>query len=282
MARVGFKKNYPAGTFDLAAMQSLFGHIKTFVANAGFNILLDTADAIDFIRMDAPAGTADDDIPHWALTFADMNPYGGLYTYPVYGNHYQDPNAYASMNTLFLSGWLGSVVPELTIWFAADGAEGWWWINGSAVEPESPSGLEIRFAYAGTTSRRYPADMHKGLCARYGIWDPWGDWKPAYSKKEDGTLINNPWTGTWSPFGQGWSYNGQRHLGSPLPKMAVPQFPSRDGYITACILGEFREILILTDGYAQEEEVVPGWIAFVGGKWDQPYAVPAPANFVLL
>lgn len=65
-----------------------------------------------------------------------------------------------------------------------------------------------------------------------------------------------------------------------MPKMAVPQFPNRDGDIGACILGEFNEILVLTDGYAQEETVVPGWVAMTGDEWDQPYAVPTPAQFV--
>lgn len=81
---------------------------------------------------------------------------------------------------------------------------------------------------------------------------------------------------------QGWTNNGKRHAGSPMPKMAVPQFPNRDGGISACVLGEFNEILILTDGYAAEEIVVPGWVAMVGDERDQPYAVPAPASFTVL
>ena len=137
----------------------------------------------------------------------------------------------------------------------------------------------MRFAVAGATSRRYPSDTHQGLCARYGIWDAWGDWEPAYAKDEDGVIDTYPWTGTWSPFGEGWTFNGKRHAGSLVPKMAVPQFPNRDGGISACILGEFNEILVLTDGYAQEEVVVPGWIAMIGDEWDQPYAVPAPPQF---
>ena len=63
----------------------------------------------------------------------------------------------------------------------------------------------MRFAYVGATSRRYPSDIHQGLCARYGIWDAWGDWEPAYAKDEDGVIDMYPWTGTWSPFGEGWS-----------------------------------------------------------------------------
>ena len=279
MARVGFKKTWAAGTFDKAAVQTLFGYLKTFVASAGFNVLLDSVDGIDFIRMGSTAGTANDDVPHWAFSFQDQDPYGAILAYPVYGNDYLDANAYAHSYTIAHSGWVGSPSPEITIWFASDGAAGWWWMHGTAVDAESATGVTMRFAYAGVTSRRYPSDTHQGLCARYGIWDAWGDWEPAYAKDEDGVIDMYPWTGTWSPFGEGWSFNGKRHAGSPMPKMAVPQFPNRDGGISACILGEFNEILILTDGYAQEEVVVPGWIAMIGDEWDQPYAVPAPPQF---
>jgi hypothetical protein len=64
--------------------------------------------------------------------------------------------------------------------------------------------------------------------------------------------------------------------------MAVPQFPNRDYDIAACILGEFNEILVLTDGYTQEESVIPGWVAMTGSEWNQPYAVPAPEAFTQL
>ena len=278
MARVGFKKTYPAGSFNKAAVQTLLGHLKTYVANAGFNVLLDAADGIDLIRMGAPAGTADDDTPHWAFSFIDWGEHGGIQAWPVFGNAYNDPAALTRPNTIASSGWVNTA-QDLTIWFAADGVAGWWWLHGVEVDVNSATGVSMRFAYAGTTSRRYPADTHQGLCARYGIWDAWGDWEPAYAKDEDGVIDTSPWTGTWSPFGEGWSFNGKRHPGSAMPKMAVPQFPNRDGSISACILGEFNEILALTDGYAQEETVVPGWIAMIGDEWDQPYAVPAPVQF---
>lgn len=279
MPRVGFKKTWAAGTFDKAAVQALFAHLKTYVTNAGFNVLLDTVDGIDFIRLGSPAGTSDDDVPHWAFSFQDQDPYGAIFAYPVYGNDYLDANAYAHNYTIVHSAWVGNPSPEITVWFAADGAAGWWWLHASQVDTNSTTGVSMRFAAAGATSRRYPSDTHQGLCARYGIWDAWGDWEPAYAKDEDGVIDTYPWTGTWSPFGEGWTFNGKRHAGSPVPKMAVPQFPNRDGGISACILGEFNEILILTDGYAQEEVVVPGWIAMIGDEWDQPYAVPTPVQF---
>jgi hypothetical protein len=139
----------------------------------------------------------------------------------------------------------------------------------------------MSFSCASVTTRRYPADQHQGLSTRYGLWDAWGDFYPAYALNGDGTQNLWPWTGTWSPFGEGWDFNGKRHPGSPLPKMAVPQFPNRDGG-AMCIYGEINEILILTDGYAQEEQVLPGWVAMTGDDRDQPYAVLAPDSFTVL
>lgn len=282
MARIGFKKIYAAETFDKAAVETLFALLKTTVIDAGFNVLLDIPTAVDFIRMGSPAGTAHDDIPHWAFEYVDQGSYGEIRAYPVYGNHYLDEGTFTHMYTAVSSGWVSNPSPEMTFWFAADSVAGWWWLHGVQADTNSATGVSMRFACAGTTSRRYPSDTQQGLCARYGVWDAWGDWEPAYAQTENGDIEIYPWTGTWSPFGEGWSFNGKRHPGSPMPKMAVPQFPNRDGGISACILGEFNEILVLTDGYASEEIVVPGWIAMTGDENDQPYAVPAPASFTAL
>ncbi|MEW5972244.1 MAG: hypothetical protein AB1713_00630 [Pseudomonadota bacterium] len=282
MARVGFKKTFAAGTFDKAAVQTLFGHLKTYVTNAGFNILVDTADGIDFIRMGSPAGTADDDIPHWAFKFEGGGQHGQILAYPVYGNDYLDANAYANGYHIVNSGWVASPSPEITIWFAADGLAGWWWMHATEADTNSSTGVVRRFAGAGTTSRRYPSDNHRGICARYGIRDRTTYWYPAYQKDSQGLINTTQSAGTWSIFGDGWGFSGKRHAGSPLPKMAVPLFPNRYGDVSACVLGEFNEILILTDGYAQEEVVIPGWVAMVGGDMEQPYAVPAPDSFTVL
>lgn len=282
MARVGFKKSYAAGNFDNAAIQALHGHIKTYLINAGFNVIIDAANAIDVVRMGFPAGTANDDVPHWAFVYENQAPYGALIGYSVYGHDYLASDAYANLIMLVHTGWLPNPSPPIDLWFAADGVEGWWWLHGIQADPSSATGVSMSFATAGTTSRRYPADTHQGLCARYAIWDNWGDWQPPYSLDENGNLNTRPWSGTWSLFGQGWTFNAERHSGSPLPRMAVPQFPNKDRGITACILGEINEILVLTNGYTQEEIVVPGWIAMTGSDTDQPYAVPAPAQFDVL
>ena len=46
MARVGFKKTFTQGTFDKLGIQTLFGHIKSTLVDAGFQVILDTADAM--------------------------------------------------------------------------------------------------------------------------------------------------------------------------------------------------------------------------------------------
>ena len=281
MARIGFKKHYAAGTFDKAAILEIFNHFKAAVVDAGFTIILNTDTAIDFLRTGSPVGTANDDIQHWALSYEDLGTYCRINSYSVFGHDYMDAGAYAHNYTLVYSGWM-TEPPELTAWFAADGVEGWWWLNVITVNPSSATGYEIRIIAVGASSRRYPSDMNKGLCARYGIWDNWGDWEPAYATDEFGLITVSPWTGTWSPFGEGWTNNSIRHPGSPIGKMAVPMFPNRDGGITACVLGEFREILILTDGYVSGEAPFPGWIAFTGSDRDQPFALPAPNSFTVL
>jgi len=282
MARVGFKTTLPSSNLDKAAVLSLFNKIKTLVIDAGFTILLDTANAVDFIRMGSPAGTANDDVPHWAFEYVDRGTESDLLFYPVYGNNYLDPAAYAHSLMVTSSGWYSSIASELTIWFAADGAAGWWWLHSTKVNVDSPTGVSMDFGYAGVTSRRYPSDTYQGLCARYGIWNVQGSWESAYVTDPSGSVNAHAYAATWSPLGLGWSHHGVSHPGSPLPRMAVPQFPARSGGDTACILGEFNEILILTDGYTAEEIVVPGWIAMIGDNYQQPYAVPAPASFTLL
>ena len=268
MARIGFKRDYAAGTFNMASVQALFMDIKAALIAAEFSVQMDTASEMDVLRLAAPAGTMDDDVPHWAFVYNDWEAYVGITAYAVYGENYLDAAGFNASNTILNSSVIPDPSPEVHLWFACDGLAGWWWFVGLVANVESPSGYDIRFAYAGTTSRRYPSDNYKGLCARYGIWDNWGDWSPPYAFNETGDQVAAPWTGTWSPFGEGWSHNGQRHPGSTLPRMAVPQFPSRDQGITACVLGEFNEILILTDGFALEEAPIPGWISFRGNTWD--------------
>jgi hypothetical protein len=278
MASVGFNKSYPPGGFGLAAMTEIFALLKAAFVDAGFTVLNDTATALEVIPIGVPVGTIDDDTPHWALRFDPQSNFAALYASAVHGAG-QNPQAISNEMWLFDSSSLGNPSPEFTLWFAADGREGWWWLHGACADAGSPSGLAFRAGVAATVSRRYPSDRHPGLCARYGLRDLWGSFYVAYGCDPGGT--RNPQSmPSWTPLGSSTPV-GKRHAGSPMPRMAVPIFPAPGSWITACIMGELEHVLALTSGYSNMEEVLPGWIAFVGGDWDQPYAVPAPASFTV-
>ncbi len=279
MARVGFKKTYTAGAFDLAAAQEIFAAIKSALIASGFAVLLETEAMIDVLRLGADPARPDDDTPHWAFRLLVEGSIGEIRATPVYGSNVLDPAALSLERMIVNTTYPGIPSREVNLWFAADGAAGWWWLHSTVADDETTAGVSVLFPYAGVTTRRYPADMHQGLCARYGLRSGWGDWFPAYARDETGGIVSSPRTNTWSPFGEGNSCHGNRHSGSPLARLAVPQFPNRDEGITACVLGEFNEILVLTDGYAMEEALLPGWVALTGSEWDQHYAAPAPAQF---
>lgn len=275
MARIGFKKSYPAGTFDEVLQQDLFDQLKLHLIAADFKVLLDTPTAIDFIQAGAALNAAHDDVPHWGLELFDD---GGdfLFTpYAVYGTTLDDPSVRRKQDQV--GNW--NVAPAratngITFWFAADGAAGWWWLYS---EEQFDTGLQTNYVL-GATCRRYPADCYQGLSTRYGLLCN-GTFSPAYvTDATTGDSANNITFGLWSPL------NGDylRHAASPLPRLAVPCFPSGGGNnATAHLFGEFNELLHLTSGYATEDTPLPGWIALDTTGW-QPFAFPAPETFSLL
>lgn len=281
MAIVGFRKVYAVGAFDKAAVADLFTNIKAHMAAAGFKVLADTTTLGDYVRAGSPAGVANDDVPHWAFRHEDLGQNGKLHVHPIHGAGYDDPAARTSEYLIADTNLVGNPSPELKLWFAADGVAGWWWLYATAPNGTSATGVELRAACVGATSRRYASDTYQGLCTRYGVFEAWGYWLPAYITDDTGSAAGNRWCFTWSPFGIGWKFSGRRHAGSPLPRLAVPVFPVKDGG-SACVLGEFNEVLAITDGYAQGGEVVPGWFAWVGSNTEQSYAVPAPVEFTQL
>lgn len=278
MPRVGFQKDYAPGEFGVAAVQGLFTLLKEGFAEAGFAVQIDTASDFDVLPVGVASGAFDDDTPHWALRFDGQGSFAALYARAVFGVNALDQQALVNEQWLVDS----QAVPNnqaFTLWFAADGREGWWWLHGAIADPASPSGLSFRVGLAATKSRRYASDRYPGLCARYGLRDAWGTFHVPYGCDPGGNRSPQSMQ-TWSPLGNGTPV-GKRHAASPLPRMAVPVFPAPGSWITACVMGELDHVLALTSGYAQLEEVVPGWIGFVGGEWDQPYAVPAPASFAV-
>ena len=90
MARVGFYRSYAEGALDLAAVQTLFADIKAALIAAEFNVVLNTDNEIDVLRMAAPLGTKDDDAA-LGVCLNDQDPYGDISAYAVFGADYLDP-----------------------------------------------------------------------------------------------------------------------------------------------------------------------------------------------
>lgn len=279
MARVGFKTAIAADTFSSSTLTQLFGQLRAALVEAGFTVNIDTATTLDVSRTGTPPGAGDDDTPHWAFTLADNGSIRALTAHSVYGATLHSAGALSHQRSLIYATAQPAQMPDLTLWFAADGGAGWWWVHVNVADPTSPSGGSFGAGCAGVTTRRYSSDLHQGLCARYGLRTLNGDWFPVYARDERGERIIGPWTTSWSPLGMGLSHNGKRHAGSSLPRLAVPQFPAKEGGITACILGEYNEVMMLTDGYTHEERVLPGWMALVGNADNPPYAALAPEVF---
>lgn len=274
MARVGFKKTYAANAIDNAAITALFDTIKTYIVNAGFTIIENSATVLDFLPAGHAAGVINDDVAHWAFEFTNDYGVAQINAHGVYGPSFADVSSRKQWTDLADAGLVGP--PATTLWFAADALEGWWWTASQQEDSYSSTGVSMRFNHIGASTRRYPSDNFQGLCARYGIWGYQNSWQPPYCLNELGE-INQPYFTTWSALGQGGQT--KRHPGSPMAKMAAPIFPGRKSGITLCIPGEFKEVMMITDGYAHGQTVIPGWMAITGGDYDVPYAVPSPDTF---
>lgn len=279
--KVGFRKDWAAGTFSMSEYATLLGHIKTYVQNAGFNILAQSENSVDFIRGDAQLGAADDDIPHWAIKFGPVQygPPGDLLQYyAVYGDPLGGVNTLWSMQ---YSGYYGGGNSAISAWFAADGREGWWWLYIAAM-----SGSSVSYAFdffAGVRSRRYPADMSQGVCPRYMLIDSGNNLAIPYLIDADsGSQISMARGKAFSVFS---NTKGYRHNGSSIPNIVVPIFPvpgdeSPTNYSSA-LLGELIDIFAVTKGRQHLEEVMPGW-KVLKMDFSADVVVPAPATFDVL
>ncbi len=278
MAWHGFKTTYAPGAFDGTALLALFEQIRSTLITAGFSMKLDTPTLVEVIQAGATQQT--DDTPHWAFELMGDASSAAIQVHSIFGVDFNDNDAV--LRTFFVT-YSDQAPAETLIWFAANGATGAWWLYAIDRPEGYPynAGNRMKIFKVGATSRRYPSDQYQGLCARYGVLETDGEWNPAYALDEDGDLDDYASTDLWSPFGRCDDTCSQRHPGSPLPRMAVPAFPCKDEYITACLLGELNEFLILTDGYALEEEVVPGWMACVPESYDPWFALPVPLQFTV-
>ena len=297
MSKVGFKKSFAAGMMDDITMYGeLYLPLKEYLGQAGFVTVLDDQtepgweEYFHFIQAGAPVDAIHDDTPSWMISF-DAN----------------DPvlcSAHASYGELVTSlaipvassDW--GLAADTEIWFAADGAGGWWWL-AQFHSDATPSGYTLDALTVATSSRRYLADQQTGLCARYGLVQidaTQRRWLVPYAMGADGvsrtlgTVMTDPNFGSpafdlFSPLG-GSTLRAARHAGSPLATMAAPIFPVHPvvPQLSAAMLGELEAILQITDGYTTGATVVPGWVALTTGDpaTFPALALPAPDTFTIL
>lgn len=277
MARVGFKKSYAAGTLDNSAVEALFGTLKTYIQNAGFNVVENSSNVIEFYPAGHAAATVDDDVPHWALTLQTGSGVS-ISCWAIYGVSFLDPDAKKVSMGLFGndSYIVGNPPRDVNFWFAADGIEGW--LYGHSIRNDAPSIVNTAASCVATRTRRYPSDMYKGTVCRYMLFSMYDLLIPYCKDPYTGDISPAYYTFAWTPLGlyeHGASFIRQH---TPLPRMIVPAFPCiRNG--APAVIGEFTDVMLMTDGYTQEEAVMPGWIAMTGAPDDLALAVKAPSSF---
>lgn len=298
MSRVGFKKSFPAGSMDETSMyDSLYLPLKTHLGAAGFVTVFDEIvvegweEYVHFIQAGAPITAAADDIPRWMIAF-DANG-------PVFcAAHASFGDTVSTLDIAIASSEWGTN-DDSEVWFAADGAAGWWWLAQFHVDGASPSGYVLDTLTVATPARRYLTDQQAGLCARYGLVElnsTQRRWLVPYAMGADGVQrllgavpsepnFGSPAFSLFSPLG-GTGLLAARHAGSPLPSVAAPIFPVHPAVpqLTAALLGELEAILQITDGHILGATVMPGWIALTTGDPASTPAValPAPASFTIL
>lgn len=247
MARVGFKKTY--ATWDVAANPDdgeLYALLCDYIAAAGFATQSDT-DGLCFWPV-AGVYENEEDRPAWKL--GRLQNVRAVNTATWGGPSVQ--------YDLEIDDW--GVPIEVAACFDGDHGVFWLLING---------GLTV-----ATRERRLPADMRAGVAARFGLVTP------AYSNRfyrawwvcvdeyygVPGELISEEESNghgiVWSPI------SGDRPpSANPVPpaltipplKMIAPVFASGPCGGAPIYAGELLDVMVATDGYAEGEEVMPGW-----------------------
>ena len=271
MSLLGFKKSYTAGTFDAAAVVALFANIKTYITNAGFNVIINDATRIDFYKEGTASGTVTDDDNHFAIelvssTYLDWT--------PVYGTSLDDVNAKTYVRQAVYPD-IGGTDP-IDCHFICDSQRGFVLLH--FCKPGATSERSMYESGILTGTRRHASDLYQGAVGRYGIWVPWGAFRTAYGIFSDGTEDTTMVMDVWTPLGSQDSVLGYREPASTFPDGMFPCVPNvAVNSYTAHIFGEIENVMQLTKGYAYEAEPVPGWIAFTGDEADNDFAVPKPA-----
>jgi hypothetical protein len=298
MSRVGFKKSFGAGGMDASTLYSEFYlTLKSHLTTAGFVTLVD--DQVDpgfeeyfhFIQAGADGATEHDDVPRWMISF-DANGPANCLAAAKFGE------TKSTVDVVIASDSWGPG-EDIELWFAADGAAGWWWLAVMHTDPGAESGYLMDALTIATPVRRYMADQHTGLVARYGLLqlsEMLRRWMPPYAidaegiehtygSEQTGDLFGAAAFDLFSPLG-GTTLLANRHVGSPLPPILAPIFPVHPAtpMISASMLGDFLAVMQITDGNTLGNTVLPGWIALTTGDPAvmPAVAVPAPDSFTLI
>jgi hypothetical protein len=292
MSRVGFKMSFPAGGMDAVTMyDDLYARILSYLAGAGFvEVLYDQADPgleeyFYFIQAGSATTDAHDDVPRWMIGF-DANGPVMLSGQTQWGDTKMSTQIAIAEDTWGFDA-------DSEVWFAADGAAGWWWLAQLHVDVAQPTGYVLDALTVGTPIRRYIADRQSGIVARYGLLEIKSAikrWFPPYAMGADGieqqaaSLTGTPFFELFSPLG-GSNLLAMRHTGSPLSQLVAPIFPVMPATpaLSAALLGELEAIMQITDGHALGATVAPGWIALITGNpaTTSAFALPAPDSFTI-
>ena len=272
MSFLGFQKTYTAGTFDAAACTALFGSIKTYLVNAGFNVQINTATAIDFYPAGVATGTIDDDLPHFAIVDDTL---GVLTAYSVYGADYADVGAKNYSESAINITW-PDALKDLTVYFFCNAQTGF--VHFHADQPGDILPKTMVGMCSFTKTKRYPADLSKGVACRYGIWSVWNNFGLSYMTDLDGVELTNTSTNTFSPLGDGRAESGWIPVGHPVAPMVVNSIPASGLDIAACVFGECEHVYIATKNWTQGDAPAPGLFVFTGDDVDPDYAVSRPVT----
>lgn len=282
MARVGISKSYTAGA--LTDVTALFGLVKQLIVDAGFNIVTNIADRIEFTPAGTtPAANTSDDTPHFTIYLVGTDQ---IRARALYGLTWNDggvksgaevtivdtPIQYSDGTTTYSSAF--------ALRAAADGREGWFWFMGMQSVWDAIQEVEVASyhrAVACTPARRLPSDMSAGRATRYGVFSDAGMFAPAYALNASNAQVAAS-LGWWSPVCADGA--GSAKLTASIGTLSAPIYPSQAANMATALFGELDCVMANTDGFANYGTAIPGWMTFAPELDSAPdLAFKAPSAF---
>lgn len=269
----GFKKTL-AAPGDVAGLTAL---AKTYALSAGFVQTSDDGVTFEFRPVWAEGDT--DDMPRWALGYG-ASPNYRLWAYArcarnavTYSASLEYCAGYTPTQPYDTEALAGDVV-----YAVFDGVAGTFW-----TYHYRPSTQECLAGLAGVILTRVPTDHLQGLAARYGLANIGVSWDrflylPYVMDAGDASLMQGRDVGFAAPsLGAGGMI-----APNTLPRMAAQVWPTiKYGSDAVFVSGPLKGILAASDGYALEEEMLPGYRALKDGtsRW---HALPWPDTLDVL